>query len=133
MVVFSVRRKLLRQRWLQDPQEWQRVNIWLNGSHELSLGARIYSVRDQQQAQDRTTLLYVLWFCPQVTPVFMVKSFTLIRETNINPRIGYLNSNSDVDVESPCGPTELFLVCSVSVPPCAVCRMCIYMIGFVPK
>lgn len=62
MVIFSIRRKqtLLRQQWLQDPREWQQVGIWLNSSHELSLGVRIYSAREQQQVQDWTPLLYIL-------------------------------------------------------------------------
>jgi len=48
--------------------------------------------------------------------------------------MGYLNSNSDVDVEPPYGPEHLLsIVCFVSVPPCAVCHTCISVIGFVPK
>lgn len=35
----------------------------------------------------------------------------------------YLNSDSDVDIEPPCGPGELiFIVSFVPVSPCAVCH-----------
>lgn len=58
----------------------------------------------------------------------------LIRETYaVAPSMGYLNSNSGVGVEPPCGPGQLFIVCLVFVLPCAVCRTCISVIGFVPK
>lgn len=103
MVILSIRSKqaLLRQQWLQDPQEWQWVGIWWASSHGVSLGVRIYSARDQQQVWDWPHILY---FCHQVTSVSV---FMLIRQTYAKPRMGYLYSNFDVDVEPPCGPGQL--------------------------
>lgn len=47
----------------------------------------------------------------------------LIRERNAKPRMDYLNSDSDVDIEPPCGPGELiFIVSFVPASPCAVCH-----------